>query len=78
MLSGGIDVPGHPSPANVGRLDLLCMPQISRMQRVGVGVDPRMAARPGHHLRGPQAGDQAADPRYDSARNPRKHGISRG
>ena len=38
-LYGGIELPGHPCPENVRRLDLLPIPQIRRMMRMGVGID---------------------------------------
>lgn len=38
-LFGGITIPGHPSPENIRRLDLLPLPQIRRMQRMGMAVD---------------------------------------
>lgn len=38
-LYGGIQLPGHPSPENVRRLDLLPIPMIRRMMRVGVAID---------------------------------------
>jgi len=39
MLFGGIELPGHPDLANVRALDLLPIPQICRMMRVGVAID---------------------------------------
>lgn len=38
-LFGGIKTPGHPDPENVRRLDLLPIPQIRRMMRVGIAID---------------------------------------
>lgn len=39
MLFGGITLPGHPSPENIRRLDLLPLEQVRRMQRVGIAID---------------------------------------
>jgi DNA polymerase-1 len=39
MLFGGIQIPGHPDPANIQKLDLLPVEQIRRMHRVGVAID---------------------------------------
>lgn len=38
-LFGGISIPGHPDPENVRKLDLIPLPQIRRMQRMGMAVD---------------------------------------
>lgn len=38
-LFGGIQLPGKPDPANIQKLDLLPLPQISRMMRVGIAID---------------------------------------
>lgn len=39
MLFGGITLPGAPDPQNIARLDVLPIPQIRRMMRVGVAID---------------------------------------
>ncbi len=39
MLFGGIEVPGKPDLANIQKLDLLPLPMIRRMMRVGAGID---------------------------------------
>lgn len=39
-LFGGIELPGHPDLENVRRLDLLPLPAIGRMQRMGIAIDP--------------------------------------
>jgi len=38
-LFGGIQLPGKPDLENVRKLDLLCLPMISRMTRAGVAID---------------------------------------
>ncbi len=38
-LYGGITLPGVPDFENIRRLDLLCIPMISRMERCGVAID---------------------------------------
>ncbi len=38
-LYGGIELPGKPALENIRRLDLLPIPMIARMERVGVAVD---------------------------------------
>lgn len=38
-LYKGIGLPGHPDPENIRKLDLLPLPMIRRMQRVGVMID---------------------------------------
>lgn len=38
-LYGGIDLPGRPDLSNIQRLDLMCMPMISKMERYGIGID---------------------------------------
>lgn len=39
-LFGGIELPGHPDLENVRKLDLLPLPAIGRMQRMGIAIDP--------------------------------------
>lgn len=39
-LFGGIELPGHPDPYNIQKLDLLPLPAIGRMQRMGIAIDP--------------------------------------
>lgn len=39
MLFGGIEVPGRPDLNNIQKLDLLPLPQIRRMMRVGAPID---------------------------------------
>jgi DNA polymerase-1 len=39
MLFGGITIPGHPDPENIRKLDLLPIPQIRRMMRMGIAID---------------------------------------
>lgn len=39
MLYRGITLPGCPDPDNIRKLDILPIPQIRRMQRVGVAID---------------------------------------
>ena len=38
-LYGGVELVGRPDLENVRRLDLLPLPQIARMERVGIGID---------------------------------------
>lgn len=38
-LFGGINIPGHPDPENVRRLDILPISQIRRMMRNGIAID---------------------------------------
>ena len=38
-LYGGVELPGKPSLENIRRLDLLPIPQIARMERVGFAID---------------------------------------
>ncbi len=38
-LFGGIELPGRPDPANIQRLDILPLPQISRMMSIGICID---------------------------------------
>ena len=39
MLFGGIRIPGHPDPDNVRRLDMLPVPMVRRMQRLGMAIN---------------------------------------
>lgn len=39
-LYKGIELPNRPDPENIRKLDLLPLPQIARMMRVGVAIDP--------------------------------------
>lgn len=38
-LFGGITIPGRPDPENIRKLDLLPVPMIRRMQRLGIAID---------------------------------------
>jgi len=43
-LFGGIELPGHPDLSNIQKLDLLPLPAIGRMQRMGIAIDPEWFA----------------------------------
>src|SRR6476619_3238830 len=38
-LYGGIQITGHPDMENVRKLDLLPVPMVRRMQRLGIAID---------------------------------------
>src|SRR6185312_6598748 len=38
-IFGGISLPGQPDPENIRKLDLLPIPQIRRMMRMGIAID---------------------------------------
>src|SRR5262245_38659448 len=38
-LFGGIELVGRPDLEQIRRLDLMCMPMISKMERYGIGID---------------------------------------
>ena len=46
-LYGGVELVGRPDLENVRKLDLLPLPQIARMERVGIGIDLDYLARVG-------------------------------
>ncbi len=57
-LYGGIEVPGHPDPTNVQKLDLLPLPALRRMQKLGMAIDAAYFRDLSHDF-----GNQLADKR---------------